>query len=396
MTKQLPRRSHGRRGGILPLAGALMIPLLGMVAMSVDLGYIAACRGELQSAADAAALAGGQQLEKPYYLWSAASTTTEKDTIRAAAIASAISAAQTVSSANRAGGVYVTLSSSDITVGYLDASGNFNSNPPSTTFPNTVLVTTRRDGTSNGQVGLFFGPVFGMQSVAITATARATTYTGVINSFNASLGVSDHLLPMTFDAAQWANFMATGQDPSGNVSTDASGLPQIQVYPNQQYVGNFGQLALDDQHVGSATIKNWIDNGLNPAGIQDLVNANLIPITAHNPNSWDWIGNPGFKASTVMEVNNYTGQSFLLPLFKAYNGDPSNYQAGTGQGANYYYNIVGFVPITIMPVESTNTQIVVQPTNFFDPTILVDPTTITPGGTSSTTSVVFVPVKLSK
>ncbi len=385
-----------RKASIAVLTAVMTVPILGMLAFSIDVGYMTECESELQATADAAALAGAQQLEKPYFVWSAAATTTEKNTIRTAAISSAKSAAKTISLANKAGGVNITLNDGDITVGYLDASGNFNSNPASTIFPNTVLVTTRRDSNANGEVALFFGPVFGRQTVPMMATAQASTYTAVVNSFNPNLNISDHLLPMAYDVAQWANFMSTGKDPDGNINTDSSGQPVIQVYPSGQYVGNFGQLALDDAHAGAATIKYWIDNGLNPAGIQTLINNNLIPVTAHNPNSWDWIGDPGFKASTVSEVNNYTGTSFLLPLFKAYNSDPSNYQAGTGQGANYYYNIVGFVAVTIMPVNDSNRQIVVQPTNYFDPTIVVDPTTITPGGTSSSTMVVFIPAKLSK
>jgi Flp pilus assembly protein TadG len=385
-----------RTASIAVLSAVLMVPILGMLAFSIDVGYMTECASELQATADAAALAGAQQLEKPYFVWSAAATTDEKNTIRTAAISSAKSAAKTISAANKAGGVNITLNDGDIAVGYLDASGNFNLNPASTIFPNTVLVTTRRDGNANGEVALFFGPVFGKQTVPIMATAQATTYTAVINSFNPNLNISDHLLPMAYDVAHWTNFMATGQDPDGNINTDSSGQPVIQVYSSSKYAGNFGELALDDSHSGASTIKGWIDNGLNSAGIQTLINNDLIPVSAHDPTKWDWIGNPGFKASTVSEVNNYSGSSFLLPLFKAYNSDPSNYQAGTGQGANYYYNIVGFVAVTIMPVDSSNRQIVVQPTNYFDPTIVVDPTTITPGGTSSSTSVVFIPAKLSK
>jgi len=390
------RSKTQRFGGIAPLAAMLMVPLLGMVAFSVDMGYITEVKSELQGAADAAALAGAQQLEKPYFLWSAAATTTEKNSIRSAAITSATSAAKTIASANKAGSVNVTLNDADITVGYLDASGTFNSSPATTIFPNTVLITARRDSSANGELNLFFGAVFGKSTVPVTTTARGTTYTGVINSFNPNLNVSDHLLPMTYDATFWGNFMSTGKDPDGNITTDGSGQPEIQVYPSSKYDGNFGELALDNSHSGASTIRGWIDNGLDPAGIQTLISDNLIPVTSHNPNSWDWVGNPGFKASTVSEVNTFTGSSFLMPLFKAYDSSSSGYQAGNGNGSHYYYNIVGFVAVKIMPVSDSNKQIVVQPTNYFDATTIVDPTSITPGGTSSSTSVVFIPAKLSK
>src|SRR5437868_4838747 len=164
MRYTLKTNTDCRRAGIAPLAAVLMVPLLAMMAFSVDLAYITNSKGELQSAADAASLAGAQQLEKPYFLWRAASTSTLKSTIRTDAISSAKSAAKTIAAANRAGGVNVTLNDSDITVGYLDDSGNWNASPDDTIWPNSVLVTTRRDSNANGEVGLFFGPVIGMST----------------------------------------------------------------------------------------------------------------------------------------------------------------------------------------------------------------------------------------
>ncbi len=65
-------------------------------------------------------------------------------------------------------------------------------------------------------------------------------------------------------------------------------------------------------------------------------------------------------------------------------------------GSHYYYNIVGFVGVKIMPVDDTNRAIVVQPTSYYDLTTMIDSSTIAPGGTSSNTSVVFLPPKLTK
>src|SRR5262245_59797304 len=51
---------HERKGALAPLLALLIIPILGMIAFSVDLGYLIATRTELQNAADAAAMAGAQ------------------------------------------------------------------------------------------------------------------------------------------------------------------------------------------------------------------------------------------------------------------------------------------------------------------------------------------------
>ncbi len=52
------RRRSGRRGNILILAASLMVALMGMLALSVDVGYMMNVKTELQRATDAAALAG--------------------------------------------------------------------------------------------------------------------------------------------------------------------------------------------------------------------------------------------------------------------------------------------------------------------------------------------------
>ncbi len=58
--QQLP--SNDRRGTILVLTAVLMVVLLGFVAMTVDVGFIELTRTQLQSAADAGALAGALEL----------------------------------------------------------------------------------------------------------------------------------------------------------------------------------------------------------------------------------------------------------------------------------------------------------------------------------------------
>ena len=53
----LPSYETRRRGAVVPLFTILLIPLLGMLAFSIDLGYIALVAADLQTVADAAALA---------------------------------------------------------------------------------------------------------------------------------------------------------------------------------------------------------------------------------------------------------------------------------------------------------------------------------------------------
>ncbi len=93
-----------RRGAIAVLAAIFIIVMLGMVAFAVDLGYISMVKTQLQSAADAAALAG------------AAATNLSQAESRAAA--------QQIAGMNIAAGRPVQLASSDIEFGIWDTCGN--------------------------------------------------------------------------------------------------------------------------------------------------------------------------------------------------------------------------------------------------------------------------------
>lgn len=377
-------RTTRRPGVIAPLTAVLLIPLLGLIAFSVDLGYLVQVKAELQHVADAAALAGAQALQQPYTLWVVA--TADKDRLRTNAMTAAREAARSYAGYNRAGNTTLTLRDDDIAFGFLDSDGRYSETLTSLQYPNSVRVTLRRDRFSNGLVGLFFAPVLGTSSVALTASSRATIYTGRIDGFRSIPGFRGGMLPMTYDASHWDAFVLTGLDPDGNLSRAADGTPQIQVYPSVKYAGNFGQLALDDEHAGASEIRDWIANGIDATTIRTLQSHNLIPISNHPANTWDWLGDPGFKSSTVEAANQYAGETYLLPLYQAVRSLPAPfYEAGVGRGEEYNYNIVRFVPIKIMPADRPNREIVVQPSGHVDPTAVFDLSTIAPAGSVAET-----------
>lgn len=394
-----PTSLSRRRGAVAPLAAILLVPLLAMIAFAVDLGYLVQVKTELQHTADAAALAGAQALQQPYTLWVV--PTADKAALRAAAISAAKTAAKNYASYNRAGNRALTLLDSDIECGFLDANGTYTASPASNQYPNTVRVIVRRDSNANTPVSLFFAPVLGASSVNMQATARATIYTGTITTFRNVPGFNGGLLPMTYDVDHWDGFVRTGQDPDGNESHASDGTPQVKVYPSVKYKGNFGQLALDDEHAGSSEIRSWIDDGVPPGTFDLLTSRGLLPLPRANPTT-DWLGDPGFKASTAMAVNDHQGERYILPLYKAVNPGKSNgdgYEAGSGSGSKYNYNIVRFVPIRIMYTNQTNREILVQPSGHTDSNATFDPTTLAPAGSRGETlasSTTFTTPKLTE
>jgi Flp pilus assembly protein TadG len=236
-----------RRGAVAPLTALLLIPLVAMLAFAVDMGYISHTKNELQAAADAAALAGANQLTDnfvSYYLPGVSSS--KKTSLLSAASTQAKTTAKTYASYNSAGGVSsLTLLDADIELGYTAADGTYTALPTYTGYPNTVKVTLRRDSSANGSLSLFFAKALGISTVDLTATATACIYSGQIDGFQTSTQVNSRILPMTYDVNDWNSFVNGVTQSWISVDTDSLGLPRVAVYPTLSTRGNFGELSLD-------------------------------------------------------------------------------------------------------------------------------------------------------
>jgi Flp pilus assembly protein TadG len=394
-----------RHGAMAVLAAILAIPLLGLVAFTVDLGWIVHTQNELQSTADAAALAGAPYLADgwvQYYL--PGQSATNQASVLKTAQANASQAAINFAGYNSAGGVKLTLLQSDIEFGYTDASSNYTPLSSYSGFPNTIKVTLRRDNTANTSLSLFFAPVLGVTNVNLTASAAATLQSGTIQGFGKTSGSGSTLqtfetpswiLPMTYDVNHWNNFLATGQSPDGTTTTDASGNPTLAVYPSVKFAGDFGLLSLDQANDGASTISNWITNGTSSSSLQTEYSAGLLPLPATPPSTPDWNGNAGLRESDIQAAKSAVGQTYLMPLFKPVNpGTAPNYtdyQAGVGTGTGYDYTIVGFAGIKV--ITSHDGNVIVQPAAVVDPNA-----SYSSGSTSSSTSLqtVFAAPRLTQ
>lgn len=199
------RKQTVRRGQVAPLTALLIVPIMGMMAFSVDLGYAVVVNTQLQNAADAAALAGAQQLMDPNVAYfTPGNSSDQKATILSNAVSSAKKTAKAVATYNTAGTVNIALLDSDISVGYLDSNGTFTSSSglASGTFPNTVRVTARRDSTSNGALNLFFGRVFNKNSISMSCFAQASNYVVNFSGVN-SITQNLNVLPLAYDRSTW-------------------------------------------------------------------------------------------------------------------------------------------------------------------------------------------------
>ena len=135
-----------RRGVILPLAAVLLVLVFAFLAFSIDVGFMAVTKGELQNAADAGALAGAAELPDG----------------RRPAVTEAI----VVAGENDALNETVTVPPSDVTTGFWDVlERTFD---PAAETANAVRVVTRKR-----DAGLMFAPVIGVDTFSQRAEAIA-------------------------------------------------------------------------------------------------------------------------------------------------------------------------------------------------------------------------------
>ncbi len=149
-------RRPRRKGVILLLTAFLMVFFIGLIAFATDSGTIVLARTQLQSAADAAAIAGIDALS---------GGTTAAQT-----------AAQTIAQANKAGGANISVvPSSDIAFGTWNSStATFTVLTGSAISGATAMrVTCHLSQSRSTGLHLFFAPIFGISTEDVSATAIA-------------------------------------------------------------------------------------------------------------------------------------------------------------------------------------------------------------------------------
>jgi len=187
--------------GVTAVVVAIVISMLmGFVALAVDIGYVAATKNELQNVADSSALAGAGLLGQIYLNMDLTQQQTyvcdNEDHLTdsyAYDNLSIIAQAKDVvgSGKNKAGGQDIVIDDNDVIIGQWN--GNTQTFTPTTSSPDAVQVTSRRDGVANGPITSFFAKIFGINTVDVRADAIASlTGPAVMNEgeMNLPIGLS--------------------------------------------------------------------------------------------------------------------------------------------------------------------------------------------------------------
>ena len=353
--RETRRCKSRRRGAAAVFAVFLTSVLVAMLAFSVDIGYLAASKSEIQRTADAAALSGCWQVYDGRVAGMGVSD------MNTAIDNSASSAALMNSVSNIAPALQSSGLNKDIASGYLpslssEATLTSNANLPY----QAVRVSVRKTSGFNGQIPFYFARIFGQQGIDMSAEATAAMALQ-IKGFNTPTGSSNSLniLPFALDETTWQGMLNGGgtdqyrySASTGQVSSAGDGIREVNLYPQGTgSPGNRGTVDIGGSNNSTADLARQIVHGISSG---DLI-ALGKPLSLGIDGTMTLNGDTGISAGVKDEIASIIGQTRIIPIFSTV----------TGNGNNANYRIVRWAGVRILYVKLTGSmsskQLIVQP-----------------------------------
>lgn len=375
----IPKRDlrQRRQGAVLIFTVFLMVVFVGVLALVVDIGYLANARTELQRTADAAALAS---------CWDFVSGLADEEEAEEA-MAGAKTMAITCAAANNVCRSASSVIAEDIAFGYVaDA---YQSGVPVASTPdqaNAVTVRVRRDQLLNGRVPFFFARVFGMTGIDAGASSTAHVVRNIRGFKPPKNGSNLDLLPIAVDEETWTKMMA-GDGPDnwtfnddGTIQAGGDGVLEMNMYPKGTgSPGNRGTVDVGSDNNSTSVIARQITDGVTPA---DLAYHGGELVFDENGRLY-LNGDTGISAGIKDELVSIKGEPRIVPVFAEVNGP----------GNNAIFTIVRWVGIRIMDVKLTGAEsrkrVVIQPASMISDGVVPE------DGTSKKSEYVFSTVTLT-
>jgi Flp pilus assembly protein TadG len=340
-----------RAGNVLLFTLFMMIGMLGIIALSVDLGYLKMVGTELQRSADSAAIAAAAKLIEEQALpgQTSASFTESRST------------AEQFAGLNRVATEAPNLATEDVAIGQLSypfgTAGELNLATPRAY--NAVRVRIRRVNAQNGEVNLFFARALGIYSQPLEGEATAA----FISSFRGFRPTSENnninILPFALDKTTWDDLIAGGgcdnwkfDSTTGRVTVGADKVREVNLYPQGTgSPGNRGTVDFGSANNSTADIRRQIASGVSAADLAAF--GGKIELDASGQLSVN--GDTGISAGVKDALAAIVGQTRIIPIFSAV----------SGPGNNAQYTIVAFAGIRVMQVDLTGKPsqkcLIVQP-----------------------------------
>jgi len=316
---------HRKRAVVAVQVGVCLVVLLGMAALTVDVGQLYAARTELQRAGDAAALAGASAYATDDMMRVRMGT----GGAQALAYVKDLAALRShqYSNLNVTLGSPTLLQTDDIATGWMNlysASDALQEAPPAKDY-NAVRVMVRRakssDAGSNGPVPLFFAPIFGKLFAESSASAVGV-FDDRFSGFRTYVPGAN-ILPFTIHEDAFNSELADGgdsykwNDPSGPVSNAPDGIREVRLYPyplsGNGYTegdGNFGVLNIGTGNQGIDAERVQIENGVAPSDFEMEVGTSELMFKDEDgdPTTYDMTGSPGLEATLKSAIADQQGE----------------------------------------------------------------------------------------
>lgn len=349
--------------------------MLGMTALTVDIGAMLCARADLQDAADAAAMAGVSAYvgDEMMLIRQGSSDITE-------VTSQTNSRASATSLLNYSFGAYGTaIEANDLQMGWIDLT-SATSTIVTGVLPDThnaVTVTVRRtDKGTNGPVNFFFGSIFGESTGSVTATATAA-FDDRVAGIDISTG---GLLPFTISETIYDNEFNGGGDDFGfddgtdAITSGADGIREINLYPWTLAPGNFGLLNIGTPNQSTPALQDQIENGVTVADLQTETGSTELTFVDSGgaPVTYDITGNPGMKAALESSIETRVG---TVVAFLLHDG-----VTGNGESTSYHVTGVRFARVMGVELNGTSRGLWLQPVVFSGANVRVQPNAPSSGG----------------
>ena len=350
------RKRRRRSGAILVLTAVMMVVMFAMLVVAVDVGYVALIRTQLQSSADAAALAATWEL---YDSRTLTTPLASPELVQA----DVLTPARYYASENPVGQVQPELADADIELGRLDVTAGPNAQlyTPDAfgdlTY-NAVRVSVRRTADINGEIPSFFARVVGVDSSSGGAEATAAFVDNLSGFGPLPPGENLMILPFAMDKQTWDVLMDgnAGDDWTWNadqgITSGSDGVLEVNLFPQgANSPGNRGTVDIGASNNSTADLARQIVEGVNTTDLDHIGGKlELGPDGTLVLN-----GDTGISAGMKDELASIRGQPRIIPLFDSVSGN----------GNNATYTIVGFAGVRVMDVKLTGKmsgkRVIVQP-----------------------------------
>ncbi|MDB4786470.1 pilus assembly protein TadG-related protein [Planctomycetaceae bacterium] len=318
---------HHKSGAVIPLLAICLVPLMGMLAFSIDYGFLRVVKTDLQRSADAACLAAVIDLvPNP-------DGTQNLDDV-SARVREYVQ--NNMSTATGAISGFVVLAA-DIEIGRYDENTIYDTGPVTlhqTGIMDAVRVTLRRDGSANGEVPLYFAKVLGIAEKPVTVTATAVLRRGI-----ALKGEGD-ILPFALPESFWDS-LGAGEE--------------LNIYNDNKIEDGFGNQVTVLDALGNSVPGNWgtVDIGLEANSTRDLsdqiiqgldqFDLNALHADGRIPTTTELKAPVTFQAETGLSVGmkdavrQIHGQTRIIPIYDTINGE---FVANSGTGNNAEFHTV--------------------------------------------------------